>query len=306
MNAKALIPVVTALIGFAVGWTSHHTPEPAPDASHNTPAPPSPKTRSANADAAAFREHHGYQKAAPGEEASATVPPVNQAPYVQTFVAAAAHRDKARADRLAEALGLDEAQRQRLNEIIEQHKTDDQGPPPRTPREIIDQKARAAASIDGEINQILTPEQKGAYEAMKSRQVKNQIESRAQRELASLGDRIDMSPEQRDAALQALRANAAAKPPLDAGLLGTSSSNPNGGLFADMLADAAADNPDLDMLTDPFALHREMAQLQIRQIEEKVARMAAVLTPAQLAQYRASLEADASFLQSAAPPMPNK
>jgi len=308
MNAKTLIPVATALIGFAAGWSSHRSPEPAPDTTHNTPVPTIPKTRSANGEPQ-FREHHGNSGlpvAAPGEEVALMTSSGDQAPYVRAFASAVARRDNARAARIAEALGLDDAQHQRLDEIITQHKSNDAGPPPRTPREMIEQMAKATASLDGEINQILTPEQRSAYEAMKSRQIQNQAESRAQRELAALSDQVDMNPEQREAALQALRNNSAARSQLDANLLGVSQSTPNAGQYADMMADAAAFSPDLDLTADPLALHRLMAQLQGRQVEEKVARMAAILTPAQLAQYRAALEADASFLQSSVPPLPHK
>lgn len=311
MNAKVLIPLATALIGFAVGWALRQPSEPFPDSSHNIQPPTTPKTRSANGEpsATAFREHHGSSglpKAAPGEEASLMTSPVDQTPYVKAFESAAARRDKARSARIAEALGLDESQQQKLDEIITQHKSGGGEPPPRTPRDIIDRMAQAAASLDDEINQILTPEQRNAYEAMKNRQIQNQIESRAQRELAALSDRIDLSPEQREAALRALRNNPAAKQTLDTSLFGSSQSGQNAGQYADMIADAAAYNPELDLTADPLALHRLMAQLQVKQIEEKVARMAAILTPAQLAQYRASLETDASFLQSTAPPLPKK
>ncbi len=307
MNTKALIPVIAALIGFATGWTTHRAPEPAPAADATQP-PASPKTRSANS-SAPFREHHansGIPVADPGESASVMESPVDPAPYVKIFAAAASRRDKARADRMAEALGLDETQRRRLDEILAEHKNGEGGPPPRTAREIIDHLAKASAALDDEISQILSPEQQKAYEAMKSRQASNQVESRVQRELAQIGERIDISATQREAILQALRNHStASQPPVGASLL-LDQSAPNAGQYTDMLADVAADNPDLDLVADPLALNRQMVRLQNGQIADKLSLMAPILTPAQLAQYRATLEADASYLQSTAPPLPQK
>jgi hypothetical protein len=276
---KSPILFLTAVVlGFAGGWLAKPTPQSPP-----APPPASPaKPVSAPASPAPAEPSAAPQSLAPG---GAPVERVPQPPL--PAVAAAANPDEAKLARLAELLGLDEEGEDALKLALDEARaayTAEAGKA-LTSRESLDHIAKVAGQLERAIVALLkTPEQQAAFAALRQRERDNRIETRSQREMSVLTGITDILPEQREGILAHLRERAAAeaaKLPPELAFAVESSAVPLGplGLTEEALLAMlhAADD-------DPALAKADVFTRQARRLDEQLAYLKTVLTPAQFAQ----------------------
>ena len=291
MKLSLVLPLVTAGVGFGLGWLIKPPADPA-----------TPKVPPATAPVV---------KATPKPSPAANPPPappappeqVRPAPASEPTAAAAERKEKltqaktaAKMLRLAEAVGLSEAQQADLAKLIAaSQKVASAGQPgqPVAANDVLEQFAASATALENGLASLLTPEQAAAFDQLRNRERDNRIETTAQRELGDLTEVTDLSAEQRDKVLAQLRqasATALAAVPAPLALVLDSSVLPLGPLAPSaqsiqtlrQLADGQA--PD-----DPAALHAKLIESQRRQLDARLALIKDILTPAQLAQYQATV-----------------
>lgn len=229
-----------------------------------------------------------------------------QVKFEETFGNATTRAEKARLTRLSEALGLSPEQRETL-EVLLANRRDGF-------RELQGGGSNPAASIQQasvyeqrfmeDVKKLLDPEQVSALEDFKQREKDNHIEAKAQRDVADLIGQVDLSEEQREQALEALRKlseTAAAKRPPGWALM-NEAMGMMGGSQVSVLEDLGGVMDDPAAMSDPQEIQRRLVQAQRATAEARVSALTAILTPGQLSQYRANLEARSAMMESFTPP----
>lgn len=312
MKTTHLIAAAAALAGFSAGWLL----KPAGDAARpeETAATGTGDARLARDTKSRVRddrplvlrprEHGGVQRATEAAADPATVAAHQR--FEQTFGDATSRADKARLGRLVEALGLSPEQETAMAALLARRKDGFrtlQGSG-KTPAESIAQANLAEQKFQEEVNQLLDPEQAGALAAFKEREKENDIEARAQRDLADLIGQVDLSADQRDQVLELYRDTAAAR--ADAHPQGWSLINEGfnvmGGSHAAIIDDLGDIMNDPDAMSDPASVQQRLIEIQRAAMDDKLSKLAPVLTPGQLAQFRATLEARSTFMENFTPP----
>jgi len=221
-----------------------------------------------------------------------------------------AAKNAAKMLRLAEVLGLTDAQQADLVKLIaasQQAAAAGQPAQPAGASAVLDQFVARAAALEQGLATLLTPEQSAAFDALRKREGDNRNETTAQRELANLTEVTDLSAAQRDKILAQLRqagADDLAAVPASLALVLDSSVLPLGAQ-----APSAQSIQTLRQLTagaapeDPLALHAKLIASQRRQLDARLTLLKDVLTPAQLAQYQATV-AEQYAIQDAMNPPP--
>jgi hypothetical protein len=313
MKSSSLIALAAGLAGFAGGWLLKPSAAPAPpvavaagDESAGHPAPAAGKSRPRDERPLVLKPRgragdEGEMKADPEQVAA-------EVAFERGFQSATARTEKARLQRLSEALGLSPEQEATMAVLLENRRDGfrELSGGGSSPAAIVEQAARAERSFQEQAAKLLDPEQIGALAALREREKENDIESRAQRDLADLIGRIDLSPDQREQALAALRddsAAAVAKRPEGWAVM-NETLDVLGGAHSSAFEQMGDFMDDPGALADPQEIHRRLIQAQREAAERKLAGLAAILTPGQLAQYRATLEARAGFREQFSPPTP--
>jgi hypothetical protein len=307
MKPSTLIAAATALIGFATGWLLKPSGEaaaggasPPREAGAKRPALADGKSRERDERPLVLKARGGGEMTADPELATA------QVAFERGFQNATERAEHARLSRLAEALGLSPGQRATMEVLLANRRDgfrqlNGNG---LSPSEMVAQAARAERSFEQQVAKLLDPEQAEAFAAFKGRAKENEIEARAQRDLADLIVQIDLSPAQREQATEALRvgsADAVAKLPDGWDLINESYSM-LGGAHAAVLEDMSEFMGDDAAMGDSQEFHRRLVQSKRAAMDRKVARLAPILTPGQLAQYRSTLEARTTFIEQVTPP----
>jgi hypothetical protein len=277
--------LAAVVLGFVGGWLAKPAPQSPP-----APPPASPaKPVAAPASPAPAEPTPAPPPAAPGR------PPVERVQQPPLPPAAGvANQDEAKLARLAELLGLDKEGEDALKLALGDARaayTAESGKA-LTARESLDHIVKVAGQLERAIDALLeTPEQKAAFAALRQRERDNRIETKAQREMGVLTGITDILPEQREAILAHLRERAAAdaaKLPPELALAVESPALPLGpmGLTEDALLAMlrAADD-------DPALAKADVFTLQARRLDEQLAFLKTVLTPAQYAQMEQSAAA---------------
>lgn len=307
MNNRVLLASITAVSGFALGWALK----------------PAPKQETLVAESGLDATSHQSGRvpeanlsAANRERESPVTPPMSDAlpDNVQedpkafsglaerAFKNAIFQRDRGKLLRLAEALGLTDEQIQQLEAMLAQQRRAPSplGPPNanRDSKETLETLIRSAKEADDQFRATLTPPQVKALDALRARQRENQAETRAQKDLSELTGRLDLTPAQREAALQVLRDQSTRmqeKFAEGSELISESSLLPllGSGQYATASVEAmtllANDPPSSN---DPRARMEKMEEIQQKQMQERLAGLSKVLTPAQLDQYRVAMDAN--------------
>lgn len=307
MNSKTLLPVAAALGGFLLGWVvkpaaMSETDRQAAAGTEGSPAPgkETDNPRNGRPVRPSLSKRTSASPTAPTENAVQLQQRLDNA-----FRSAGSARDRARLVRLSEALGLSSEQLDQFDALLtEQRQQAAQPPSGLSPKDTLDQMAASAKAFDAKFRAMLGPEQSAALETLRARQAENRAEARAQRDLADLIVRVDVSPEQREAVAEVMRAaavNEQARMPDGAGLLMESSFLTNGSSAMSEQAIEAmmALGEDANASKDPLAVGRRMEDLQRNKILARSAALEGILTPAQLAQYRVAAETPNTFV---APP----
>lgn len=291
MKSTPLIALATALAGFLGGWLAKPTAVQAPVASQpvpppaRTPVPPRPAP--------------DVPVLPPGER-----PPLQsgqpQVPATPTAPAAAAGMDEAKMARLVELLGLDEAAQDKLRQILADSRRPFTNPGKAlSSKETLDLVAKAATELDQSLKALFTPEQAATFAALRQRERDNRIEAKAQRDLGRLTEVTDLTPAQRDRILEKLRANHLAdleKLPPAASLMVETSVLPLGShALPEQSIIALTRTAEVDSGDDHAAAHDRMIEQQRRQLDEQLAFLRTVLSPAQVAQFEAAAAQQRAF-----------
>lgn len=291
MKRSIVLPLVTAVVGFGLGWLVKPAAEPATPKSPPAAAPvanatPKPSPAAIPQPAQPAPAEHVRPAAA---SAPATAAAERRGKLIQAKTAA-------KMQRLAEAVGLSEAQQTDLTKLIaasQKAASAGQSGQPVAANEVLDQFAASAAALEKGLASLLTPEQAAAFDDLRNRERDNRVETTAQRELGDLTEITDLSADQRDKVLGQLRkvsASELAAVPAPLALVLDSSVLPLG-----PLAPSAQSIQTLRQLADgqtpedPAALHAKLIESQRRQLEARLALIKDILTPAQLAQYQATV-----------------
>jgi hypothetical protein len=226
--------------------------------------------------------------------------------FKRNFEGATERAENARLSRLAEALGLSPEQRASVEVMLANRRDGfrNLNGGGMTPSEMVAHAAQAEQRFEAQLAKILDPEQADAYAAFRAREKENSIEAKAQRDLSDLIGQIDLSAEQRELALETLRAGSAevhARRPAGWTVMNESMSL-LGGAHASVLEDMGEFMGDDAAMADSQEFHRRLVESKRAVMETNLSRLASVLTPGQLAQYRATLEARASFMEQVTPP----
>lgn len=307
MKTSNLVATAAALTGFATGWLLKPSAPPVTSGAAG-PEPPSGKAASFASGKSRDREGSPLVLKPRGSGEMASDPAVSsaQVAFDRGFRDATERAENARLSRFAEALGLSPEQRATVEVMLANRRDGfrDLSGSGKSPSEIVALAAQAEQRFDDQLAKILDPEQQDAYAALRAREQENAVEAKAQRDLADLLGQIDLSADQRELALEALRAGSAevqAKRPAGWTLMKESMSI-LGGAHAEVMEEMAGFMDDDEAMRDSQEFHRRLVASKRAAMETTLARLAAVLTPGQLAQYRATLEARTQMVEQVTPP----
>lgn len=291
MKPSSLIALGTAVVGFALGWMLKPSPETETAVVTGNEPPPRSRPDHSELIAPAARSQPQRELKVPNvdELAGAEVPEGGPPSLLKQEIASrlAGNRDRARLARFAEALGLDDSQLDAIATLISQHK----GATTATGNSLLHDAANGDGDFEKSLHALLDDDQKRRLDAFKTRAAENQIESNAQQDLASVMKTVDLSAGQRTQVLEAFRERVRqSDPPPPSGWdLVTGRRNPLAGggaaeAYRDLFSDPSVAN-------DPQEFAKRLREERTRIADEKTETLVEVLTPAQLAEYRAALEA---------------
>lgn len=312
---KPTVAIATALLSFAAGWLLKPSGSSGGEnaSADGSPAAGGKGTRGGSGDASLGGKSHlredrplvlkarGGGKTEPDE---ATVSA--QVRFEETFGNAAERAEVARLTRLAEALGLSPEQRATMAVLLANRRDGFrqlQGGG-RTPAESIQQAGIAEQNFMEDVKKLLDPEQVAALDDFKQRERANDIEAKAQRDLADLIGQIDLSEAQRDQALEVMRqqsSDAASKRPAGWSLM-NEAMGMLGGSQVSVLEDLGDVMGDPSVMNNPQEIQRRLIQAQRASADAKVSALSSILTPGQLSQFRAALEARSAMMEQFTPP----
>lgn len=294
---KPYVPVLTAVIGIAIGWLA----KPA----SQTPAPAAPEKAAPKREVSALPK-----RPTPAEEVTFTDrPETRPAPpslrNLRPSVAASTQsKDEAKMLRLAEALNLTKEQQDAILKMIAAAQAAI-APANGAPVELSANLTNAATlggNIEKSLDGILSPEQAKAFQELRKRSDQNQIEATAQKQLSSYTEQMDLTPEQREKALERLRDSEAEKlasRPAGLSLALDTSVLPMGA--------AAMNSHSVELMTrlsdstgqDPVEAQRIHMENQRIDLDNQLELYKDILSPAQQAQLKLVIEERKSFLDRA-------
>lgn len=287
MKNSYLFPSVAAALGFAIAWTvkpdSPSAPvAAAPSATAPTSTKPARTTAGPRSSAADNRR--------PKEVNASDFPLADQA------ARGPKNSDEARMLRLVEALGLSVEQQGQLIALIEKVQASANSEIP-----VLQDLAARGRALEEGLKALLTPEQLAKFEEIRARERDNLVEARSQRMLTDAISQIDLSPDQREEALQRLRQKtrtdmqaipAAATLLFDKSILPTNKKelSMDGVLLLSQTGDQTfSDNPG--------EAYETVRRNQRAELEEVLECFDGILTPAQMAQYQALLAESKSTME---------
>ena len=296
MKLSLVLSFVTAIVGFGLGWLL----KPAAELAIPKPPPaakPFPLATAEPSPAAIPQPEAPAARPAPAEHVRPAAAPGKAAAAAESREKIAEAKNAAKMLRFAEAVGLSKAQQADLATLIAESQKvatpGGQSGQPAGANDVLDQLAASAAALEKGLATLLTPEQATAFDALRNRERDNRVETNAQRELGDLTEVTDLSTEQRDKVLAQLRKASAgelAAMPSPLALVLDSSVLPLGPLAPSAQAiQTLRQLADGQAPEDPAALHAKLIDSQRRQLDARLALLKDILTPAQLAQYQATV-----------------
>ena len=305
MKPSTLIATAAALAGFATGWLLKPAGEPgasetaAPEQAAGTRAVGAGKSRERDESPLVLRSRGGEAKADP-ELATA------QVAFERGFSNATERAENGRLSRLSEALGLSPEQKATMKVLLANRSDGSRllNGAGVSPSEMMAQAAQAEQTFGKQLEKLLDPEQSAAFAALRQREKENTVEAKAQRDLADLIGQIDLSGNQRELALEALRGGseeALAKLPAGWSLINEAASK-LGGARAAVMEEMSEFMGDDSAMADTQEFHRRLSQSKRAAMERSLARLGPILTPGQLAQYRSAMEARITLIEQTPSP----
>ena len=313
---KPVVATAIALLSFAAGWVLKPTPDAAASGTSTQEASTkgSGKGGSGSNDELLDGKSHDRKLTLPKRGVAMATGPKEptaetvsaQERFQETFGNAADRAETARLSRLAEALGLSDEQKETLRALLNIRRDgfrDLQGSN-NDPAASIRQASISEKNFMEDVKKVLDPEQVAAFENFKQREKDNDIEAKAQRDVADLIGQVDLSEEQREQALVVMRQlseASAAKRPEGWGLM-NEAVGMLGGSQVSVLEDLGGVMDDPSIMRDPQAIQRQLLESQRATAEARVAALKSILTPGQLSQYRANLETRSAVMENFTPP----
>ena len=305
MKPSTLIATAAALAGFATGWLLKPAGETgaseiaAPEQAAGTRAVGAGKSRERDESPLVLRSRGGEAKADP-ELATA------QVAFERGFGNATERAENGRLSRLSEALGLSPEQKATMKVLLANRSDGSRllNGAGVSPSEMMAQAAQAEQTFEKQLEKLLDPEQSAAFAALRQREKENTVEAKAQRDLADLIGQIDLSGNQRELALEALRGGseeALAKLPAGWSLINEAASK-LGGARAAVMEEMSEFMGDDSAMADTQEFHRRLSQSKRAAMERSLARLGPILTPGQLAQYRSAMEARITLIEQTPSP----
>lgn len=281
MKTQLIFPIATAFLGFAAGWLLKPGASPAP-AIVSQP-PPRPERQAPAAPEAEPPPVTG--RSTPSDRQSRTF----EAP--KPTLDGIQSRDDAKFARLVEALSLNEDQQKILSDAVKQAEATLNPETRLDPELVLEAALEAASTVEKALAASLTPEQAAAFQALRERAKQNTIENNSQRQISDLSKITDLSPEQRDQMLGAVRDELAARyqsRPAGLDLMMESSVLPLGGTF---VSESGVERM-LFNKAQPEGTDRDVAftELQKKNLDAEFERYKPFLTPAQAARLQVDIE----------------
>ena len=312
---KPVVVTAIALLSFAAGWVIKPTPDAIAGGTNTQDGSTKGSGKGGGADQGEIRDgkisdrrlvlpKRGAPASGPIDATPETVSA--QVRFEETFGNASNRAEKARLARLSEALGLSAEQQETLKNMLDirrdgfrslQGSSSD-------PATAIQQAGISEKNFMEDVKKVLDAEQVAAFESFKQREKDNDIEARAQRDVADLIGQIDLSDQQREQALAVMRQlseTAAAKRPAGWDLM-NEAVGMLGGSQAAVMDELGGVMDDPSIMKDPQAVQRKLLETQRATAEARVAALKSILTPGQLAQYRANLETRSALMENFTPP----
>ena len=306
MKPSTLIASAAALAGFATGWLLKPSGElvasgeAVPEQAAGTRSAGAGKSRDRDQPPLVLKARGGGEAKADPELASA------QVAFDRGFGSATERAENARLSRLSEALGLSPEQQATMKVLLANRRDGFRqlNGGGLSSSEMMAQAAQAEQTFEKQLEKLLDPEQSAAFAALRDREKENTIEARAQRDLADLIGQIDLSGDQRELALEALRGGseeAVAKLPAGWSLINEAASK-LGGTHAAVMEEMSEFMGDDSAMADSQEFHRRLSQSKRAAMERSLVRLSPILTPGQLAQYRSAMEARITLIEQVPPP----
>lgn len=311
MKTSQLLALATALAGFGLGWAL----KPGGDAGmaatgaagEGQGAPP--RVRPDTSELIAPEAREAADRIRKATEPGATSEVVHQrilAGMGRSFDQIQSRRDRAKLMRLVEALGLDEEQSKAVAVLLEKFSKSTN---PYATGDLSDHEsllaraANAGGEFEKALRALLDEDQRSRLDAYKTRESENRVESQAQQRLAKMSAGLDLSEDQRTALLGRFRDTAAtslasrdsAWGVLDDQLNLVGGDTARGEIFREVFNDPA-------FRDDPTAFRDRIRQAEQQLVNEQVAQVEDLLTPAQIEEYRAQLEAATTVIDAIVKP----
>lgn len=310
MKPSTLIATGAALAGFSLGWLVKPAGEAAPVAVESST--PEPGKR-------------GYGKSGERDERPLVLKPrvgkgsdtrdekTSEAEqnFIASFSSGKEMRRSAGLSRYREALGLSDEQLEQLKPLLEglQQGFPDMKGAGKTPAQMVADAGNATRIFEAAVKEILDPEQQQAYEDLKMRKKESSIEAKTADDFADLAGQVDLSPSQREAAMETLRqlSSESVANRTEGWDLMADTMQLMGGTYAKALEEMSGFLDDPEAMKSPAEIQKRMNEAHRINSEAKISRLATILTPAQLAQFRATLDARSNFREtSPTPPTPTR
>lgn len=307
MKPTALIATFTAIAGFAAGWLIKPSPAPAEAALSSTgsgkPAAAGGKSHERSTERPLILKSRGD-----GREDADPQTVEMHVKFDRTLKNSTQMSENAMLNRMVEMLGLSAEQKEAMEALLAGRRDgfrELQGKG-KSRTEMLEDAANAQRVFDQEVAKILDPEQVEALGDMKKRQKENEIESRALRNLQDVIGQVDLSSDQRDKVLESLRTSSteAQNRRPEGWSIMTETLNVLGGSQAAALDDMGDFLNDPAVMKDPLEIQKRFAQQKREDGEKLISQLSGILTPAQLKQYKATLEARSNFMDQVIPPPP--
>jgi len=203
---KTYLPILTAVVGVAIGWlVKPDTQNPAPIAKETTPPKrelPTPTAPAPTPQDTSFVDRPSTRPSSPLTRMG-----------IEADTSTAHSRDEAKMLRLAEVLNLSKEQQTAILKMIEaaQNEGNAVTNAATTPEATLAAAATIGGNIEKSLDAILTPEQAKAFGELLKRTEQNRLEVAAQKQFSTYLPEMDLTPEQREKALELTRESLADK-----------------------------------------------------------------------------------------------
>jgi hypothetical protein len=304
MKPANLIAIGAALAGFSLGWLVKPSKEVAPAVVESAPETGKRPRGGMDGKSGERPERPLVLKSRVGKGSAEREEKTSEAErnFQVSFSSAGEQRRNAQVNRFTEALGLSDEQLEALKPLLEgrQQGFPDMKGAGKTPAEMVADAGNATRIFEAAVKEILDPEQLQAYEDLKLRKKENSIEAKASDDFADLVRQVDLSPSQREQALETLRelsAESVSKRPEGWDLM-AETMQLMGGTYMSALEEMSGFMNDPEAMKNPAEIQKRMNEAHRANAAEKVARLTGILTPGQLAQFRATLEGRSTFRET--------